>query len=65
MQLHSECRQVVEMIEETGAVVREIRDLEEQVSFTLNILKLNSKTNLFCTYVLYLKYNNVFFSKEK
>ncbi|XP_054266958.1 coiled-coil domain-containing protein 22-like [Macrosteles quadrilineatus] len=31
MQLHSECRQVVEMIEETGATVREIRDLEEQI----------------------------------
>lgn len=32
MQVHAECRQTVAMIEETGAIVREIRDLEEQVS---------------------------------
>ncbi|KAG8333084.1 Coiled-coil domain-containing protein 22 [Homalodisca vitripennis] len=31
IQLHSDCEQVVAMIEETGAIVREIRDLEEQI----------------------------------
>nr|CAD7394719.1 unnamed protein product [Timema cristinae] len=29
--LHSDCSEVVQMIEETGATVREIRDLEEQI----------------------------------
>lgn len=33
MQLDVECRQIVSMIEEAGATVREIRDLEEQVVF--------------------------------
>jgi hypothetical protein len=29
--LHSDCSDLVQMVEETGAIVREIRDLEEQV----------------------------------
>jgi hypothetical protein len=29
--LHSDCSDLVQMVEETGAAVREIRDLEEQV----------------------------------
>jgi len=29
--LHSDCSDLVQMVEETGATVREIRDLEEQV----------------------------------
>jgi hypothetical protein len=29
--LHSDCSELVQMVEETGATVREIRDLEEQV----------------------------------
>lgn len=30
--LHSDCNELVSLVEETGATVREIRDLEEQVS---------------------------------
>lgn len=30
--LHSDCSELVQMVEETGAIVREIRDLEEQVT---------------------------------
>jgi len=33
--LHSDCSDLVQMVEETGATVREIRDLEEQVMSTL------------------------------
>jgi len=29
--LHSDCSDLVQMVEETGAIIREIRDLEEQV----------------------------------
>ncbi|KAL0268828.1 UNVERIFIED_CONTAM: hypothetical protein PYX00_010641 [Menopon gallinae] len=29
--LHSDCDQLVEMVQETGAIVREIRDLEDQI----------------------------------
>ncbi|XP_021913925.1 coiled-coil domain-containing protein 22 homolog [Zootermopsis nevadensis] len=29
--LHSDCSELVQMVEETGAIVREIRDLEEQI----------------------------------
>jgi hypothetical protein len=29
--LHSDCNEIVNLVEETGAIVREIRDLEEQV----------------------------------
>jgi hypothetical protein len=29
--LHSDCSELVQMVEETGTAVREIRDLEEQV----------------------------------
>lgn len=31
--LHSDCAELINLVEETGTVVREIRDLEEQVSF--------------------------------
>lgn len=30
--LHSDCSELVTLVEETGSIVREIRDLEEQVS---------------------------------
>ena len=33
--LHSDCSDLVQMVEETGATVREIRDLEEQVMSTI------------------------------
>jgi hypothetical protein len=33
--LHSDCSELVQMVEETGATVREIRDLEEQVMLTI------------------------------
>jgi hypothetical protein len=33
--LHSDCSELVQMLEETGATVREIRDLEEQVMLTI------------------------------
>lgn len=33
--LHSDCSDLVQMVEETGATVREIRDLEEQVMSAL------------------------------
>lgn len=29
--LHSDCSELVQMVEETGAIIREIRDLEEQI----------------------------------
>lgn len=31
--LHSDCSELVSLVEETGAIVREIRDLEKQVGF--------------------------------
>lgn len=34
--LHSDCSELVNLVEETGATVREIRDLEEQVRYLLN-----------------------------
>lgn len=36
--LHSDCSELISLVEETGATVREIRDLEEQVS-NFNILR--------------------------
>lgn len=33
--LHSDCSELVSLVEETGATIREIRDLEEQVNFIL------------------------------
>lgn len=36
--LHSDCSELVNLVEETGATIREIRDLEEQVRY-------RSKTN--------------------
>lgn len=44
MQVHSECRQTVTMIEETGAVIREIRDLEEQVRFNHHFFKFSGQS---------------------
>lgn len=44
MQVHSECRQTVTMIEETGAVIREIRDLEEQVRLNHHFHKFSGQS---------------------
>lgn len=44
MQVHSECRQTVTMIEETGAVIREIRDLEEQVRLNHHFYKFSGQS---------------------
>ena len=42
--LHSDCSELISLVEETGATVREIRDLEEQVNNNFN--KLRSRAEL-------------------
>lgn len=45
--LHSDCSELVTMVEETGATLREIRDLEEQVWLLLRHQRLVRRSVLF------------------